>query len=55
MTIIVHMSTEEAKARSRMGLVPETIEEVADTYVRNRTRELYGSTENTIQLIVPKR
>ena len=55
MTISVHLPTEETKARARMGLLPETIETVANTYVRNRTRELYGNTENTIQLIVPER
>ena len=55
MTIIFHLPTEEEKARERMSLLPETIEEVANTYAQNLTREMYGNTENTIQIVVPTR
>ena len=55
MTIIFHMPTEEEQARDRMNLLPETIEEVANTYTRNLTREMYGNTENTIQIVFPTR
>ena len=51
--IIVHLPTEEAKARRLMKLLPETLEEIANTYVRNLTREIYGNTENTITLEIP--
>tara|TARA_Y100000034_G_C6581934_1_gene252479 strand:- start:81 stop:305 length:225 start_codon:yes stop_codon:yes gene_type:complete len=55
MTIIFHLPTEEEVARDRMDLLPETIEEVASTYTRNLTREMYGNTENTIQFVIPTR
>ena len=55
MTIIFHLPTEEALARDRMDLLPQTIEEVATTYTRNLTREMYGNTENTIQFVIPTR
>lgn len=55
MTIIFHLPTEEDKARDLMDLLPETIEEVATTYARNLTREMYGNTENTIQFVIPTR
>jgi hypothetical protein len=55
MTIIFHLPTEEDKARDRMDLLPETIEEVANTYAQNLTREMYGNIENTIQFAIPTR
>ena len=55
MTIIFHLPTEEELARDRMDLLPQTIEEVATTYTRNLTREMYGNTENTIQFVIPTR
>ena len=55
MTIIFHLPTEEELARDRMDLLPETIEGVANTYAQNLTREIYGNTENTIQIVVPTR
>lgn len=55
MTIIFHLPTEEEKARDRMGLLPESLEEVANTYAQNLTREMYGNTVNTIQFVIPNR
>ena len=55
MTITFHLPTEEERARDRMDLLPETIEEVANTYAQNLTREMYGNTENTIQFVIPTR
>ena len=55
MTIIFHLPTEEELARDRMDLLPQTIEEVANTYAQNLTREMYGNTENTIQIVIPTR
>ena len=55
MTIIFHLLTEEEKAHDRMDLLPQTIDEVATTYARNLTREMYGNTENTIQFVIPTR
>ena len=55
MKIIFHLPNEEEKARDRMDLLPETIEEVANTYAQNLTREMYGNTEGTIQFVIPNR
>jgi len=55
MTIIFHLPTEEELARDRMDLLPETIEEVANTYAQNLTREMYGNIENTVQIVIPTR
>ena len=55
MTIIFHLPTEEDKARDRMNLLPETLLEAANTYAQNLTSEMYGNTENTIQIVVPTR
>ena len=55
MIITFHLPTEDEKARIRMGLLPTSIEEVANTYAGNLTREMYGNTENTIQVVIPTR
>ena len=55
MTIIFHLPTEEELAHDRMDLLPQTIIGVANTYAQNLTREMYGNTENTIQIVVPTR
>ena len=54
MIIIFHLPTEEEKAHNRMNLLPETIVDIASAYIRNRTREMYGNTDNTIQLVFPQ-
>jgi hypothetical protein len=55
--IIIHMPTETEMARTRMGgqFARMTMDEVIAILNRNRTREAYGCTENTITLIVPGR
>ena len=55
MTIIFHLPTEEELARDRMDLLPQTLNQLANTYAQNLTREMYGNTENTIQIVVPTR
>ena len=55
MTIVFHLPTEEELAHDRMNLLPGTLSEVANTYAQNLTCEMYGNTENTIQIVVPTR
>ena len=54
-TVIVHLPTEEELARIRMGgqFSRPTMTEVADTISRNLTREMYGCTDNTIEIVFP--
>ena len=50
--MIVHLPTEQEKAWKRMGLTP-TIQDVASQIVRQRTREMYGCLDGTIELDIP--
>ena len=50
--IIFHIPDEYERFQTRIGRW--SIEDVAATIEKNKTREAYGSVENTISLIIPK-
>ena len=49
--IVFHKASEFERFQTRIGRW--SIEDVAATINRNKTREAYGSRENTITLILP--
>ena len=53
MTIIFHKPSEFERFQTRIGCW--SIEDVANVYAQNLTREMYGNTENTIQFVIPNR
>ncbi len=56
-SIIIHIPTETEMARTRQGgqFARMTMDEVVAIINRNRTRECYGVTEGTIELVIPNR
>ena len=59
MTITTHVTTpDEKRADADARMMKSNSDQLnilADRYSRNLTREMYGSTENTITLIIPTR
>ena len=52
MAIVFHIPTEYERFQTQIGRW--SLEDVSSTMQSNRTRELYGSTEGTVKLIIPR-